>query len=214
MTPYERFYNVLKNPLVIVAYIVLVLLAYFFVDQSVATYFHQLDLSHNLPVLNWLTALGKWKIYILILGLAGLYFHFIQKNTVYESRSWYLLGCVLIPNIVGFIIKICLSRARPELFFEHNSYGFYFLQTKDLYWSLPSGHAVTVFGFVCGIGLVFPRFFYPVLILAFLVALSRIVLCQHYVSDVMSGFYLSILVAGLFTDYLRNKNYLNKIKSL
>lgn len=212
MTQFEKTFNLMKKPLIIGIYAVLVILSYYFVDKSVANYFHQLDVRTTLPILNVLTAFGKWKIYIVLFTLLGLYFRYVQKNDRFEARAWYLLGCVLLPNILGFIIKVCLSRARPDLLFSHNQFGFYWFQRTDLYWSFPSGHALTVIGLASGLGVLFPKYFFSFLGLASLVVLSRVFLYHHYLSDVMTGFYLSVLVVGLFTEFLERKDYLTKMR--
>lgn len=212
MTQFEKTFNVMRNPWVIVSYIILVCFAYFFVDKSIATYFHQLDIRGNFPALTMFTALGKWKIYILLFVFLFLYFRYLQKHEVFEAKALYLIGCIFIPNLISFVIKVCLSRARPDLLFSSNLFGFYWFQTKDLYWSFPSGHAVTITGLASGLGVLFPRYFFAFLGLAALVILSRVFLYHHYLSDVMTGFYLSLLVVGFYTEFLKRKNYLAKMK--
>ncbi|WP_454785153.1 phosphatase PAP2 family protein [Legionella sp. WA2024007413] len=211
MTQFEKLFNFMKKPWVIIFYAILVFLAYYFVDRSVATYFHQLDLETKLPILGILTALGKWVAYIVLFFVAGLYFRYIQVNPVYEQRSWYLLGCVLLANLVCLILKVVLSRARPELLFASNEFGFYWFQLSSKYWSFPSGHTTTVISLAAGFGALFPRYFYSLLVIALLVAASRILLCFHYLSDVMSAFYISLLVVGFFTEYVKRKNWFKKI---
>ncbi|WP_298622908.1 phosphatase PAP2 family protein [uncultured Legionella sp.] len=210
MTQFETTFNLLKKPWMIASYIILVVLAYFFVDIPVATYFHQHDIRGTIPALTVFTALGKWKIYVLIFLFLFFYFRYLQKHEIFEAKVLYLFGCIFIPNVISFIIKVCLSRARPDLLFSSNLFGFYWFQTKDLYWSFPSGHSVTITGLACGLGVLFPKYFYAFLGFAVLVILSRIVLYHHYLSDVMTGAYLTILVVGFFTEFLKRKNYLKK----
>lgn len=212
MTQFEKTFNLMKNPWVIVSYIILVCLVYFFADKSIAAYFHHLDIRSNVPALTLFTALGKWKIYILLFVFLFLYFKYMQKNEACEAKALYLIGCIFIPNLISFVIKVCLSRARPDLFFSSNLFGFYWFQTKDLYWSFPSGHAVTITGLASGLGVLFPKYFFAFLGLAVLVILSRVFLYHHYLSDVMTGFYLSLLVVGFYTEFLKRKNYLAKMR--
>ena len=210
MTQFERTYNLMKNPWTILVYIVLVILAYHFVDRPLATYFHQLDLRTNLHILNLLTGLGKVTIYVVLFTLAGLYFRFIGTNPVYEARSWYLLACVVLANLLCLILKTSLGRARPDLLFTSNIFGFYWFKGTALYWSLPSGHTTTVVSLAGGFGVIFPKYFYAFLGLAFLIVLTRVLLYYHYLSDVMTAFYLCILVVGVFTQYIKRNQYLSK----
>ncbi|TAL65182.1 MAG: phosphatase PAP2 family protein, partial [Legionella sp.] len=76
-------------------------------------------------------------------------------------------------------------------------------QFKDSFWSFPSGHAVTIAAVVSGLGVLIPKYFYYLLAIALLVAASRVMLCRHYLSDVMIGFYYSMLVVSVFAQYFR-----------
>src|SRR5580704_2663519 len=140
MTQFERTFNLVKKPWVIALYAVLLGLVFIFVDKPLAMYFHQLDLRACLHVLNYFTEAGKVAVYVILFALMGLYFHYIRVRPEYEAKSWYMLGCVLIANLVCLVIKIVLGRARPELLFSINAFGFYWFKIKASYWSLPSGH--------------------------------------------------------------------------
>jgi membrane-associated phospholipid phosphatase len=211
MTQYEKMYNALRNPWVLLVYAILLVLAYFFADQPLALFFHHLQLRVTSHGLNVLTLFGKAILYLVFFTLAGLYFRYVNKQAIYEQGSWYLLGCVLIPNLFCFVFKIALSRARPDLLFTSHYYGFYWFKLKDIYWSFPSGHAITTAALASGLGVLFPRYFYAFLSIALLVTLSRVLLYRHYLSDVMLGFYVSILLVGYFTDYLCKHGYLKKL---
>jgi len=196
----------MKKPWVIIFYLLFVVLAYYFVDRSLATYFHQLDLRSTMHSLNILSALGQWMVYLLLFFFAALFFRYIQINSRYEARSWYLFGCVLIANLICFVIKITLGRARPDLLFSSDYFGFYWFKFSSSYWSFPSGHTTTVIALAAGLGVIFPRYFYAVLMVALLVAATRVLLYHHYLSDVMSAFYLSLLAVGFFTQFLQLNN--------
>lgn len=211
MTQFETLFHFMKKPWIIIIYAIFVILAYYFMDKPLATYFYQLALGTKLPFLELLTALGKWVAYIILFLIAGLYFRYIQVNAVYEARSWYLLGCVFLANLVCLILKVTLSRARPELLFSSNEFGFYWFKLSSNYWSLPSGHTTTVISLAAGLGTVFSRYFYVLLVIALLVVASRVLLCFHYLSDVMSAFYITLLVVGFFTEYLKRKNWFKKM---
>jgi membrane-associated phospholipid phosphatase len=211
MTQFEKLFYFMKKPWVIALYLFLVILAYYFVDKPLATYFYQLDLRTHLQVLKLFTALGKWIAYVLLFLVVALYFRYLKVNAIYEARSWYLLSCVFLTNICCLVLKVILSRARPELLFLNNEFGFYWFQFNSNYWSFPSGHTITVISLACGLGVLFPRYFYAVLLGALLVALTRIMLYYHYLSDVMSGFYISVLIVGFLTEFLKRNNWFKKM---
>ncbi|CEG56433.1 phosphatase PAP2 family protein [Legionella fallonii] len=210
MTQCEKMSNSMRNPWCIAIYFILVVLAYLFLDKPLAIYFHQLDLRTHMHVLQYLTEFGKVPIYVVLFTLSVLYFRYVRPNDVYEAKAWYMLGCIVIPNLVCLVIKVILGRARPELWFSIQAFGFYGFKTKALYWSLPSGHTTTIVGLAAGLGVLFPKYFYAYLTLAFFVILTRVLLYHHYLSDVMTAFYLSMLVVGLFTQYIKRNQYLSK----
>ncbi|WP_133137062.1 phosphatase PAP2 family protein [Legionella rowbothamii] len=207
MTQFEKTFEFMKKTWVILLYAILVILSYIFVDKTLATYFHQLDLRTNIHALSILTAFGQWIVYIGLFFCAAVYFRYVRTNPVSEARAWYLLGCVLVANLVCFVLKVALSRARPDLLFSSNEFGFYWFRMGKYYWSFPSGHTTTVVSLAVGLGVLFPRYFYAALGVALLVAASRVLLYYHYLSDVMTGFYLTVLVVGFYTHYLKQKNW-------
>jgi undecaprenyl-diphosphatase len=64
-------------------------------------------------------------------------------------------------------------------------------------YSMPSGHACTAFAAAVAVGLVHPRMRCPLLALASLVALSRVWLGVHYLTDVIVGAALGASIALL-----------------
>jgi len=61
--------------------------------------------------------------------------------------------------------------------------------------AMPSGHAAGAFAAAVAVGLVHPRLRWPLLALAGLVALSRVWLGVHYLTDVIVGAALGAAVA-------------------
>lgn len=205
MTLFERTYEIIKKPWVIATYILFIIFIYLVVDRPLAIYLHSLNLRVNLHILNILTYLGLGVAYMSVLFIAGLCFRYGWPNSAHEKKAWYLLGCVVVPNVIGLILKVILGRARPELLFSNQEFGFYGLKFSKMYWSFPSGHSITVAALVYGIGMLYPKYFIEALIVGLIVATSRVLLYYHYLSDVLVGFYFSLLIAGLFTHVIKRK---------
>lgn len=202
MTVYEKTFHWMKKPQSIILLLLLLSVGYFFVDKPLAFAAYGLQLRDNV-MLTLLTNLGKWSLYAAWFAIAALYFRYLRINPLYEHRAWFLFGCVLLPTLVNGVLKVTLSRARPDLLFLNGDYGFYWLQFKDLYWSFPSGHAMTCGALVAGLSVLFPRYFWGVLSLAVLIAATRVLLYKHFLTDVLFGFYLGVLITGFYSQYFR-----------
>ena len=61
--------------------------------------------------------------------------------------------------------------------------------------SFPSGHSISAFAFAVSIGLFEPSLMYGLLFCAFSVAVSRIVLGLHFLSDVVAGSLIGVSLA-------------------
>ena len=102
-----------------------------------------------------------------------------------------------VPQLIASLAKRGIGRGRPERLDE---YGLFHFEPNWLDWSaqsFPSAHAAMVFALAAVIGFLAPRWFYPALALAGVVAVSRVALGVHYPSDVAAGAMLGVLGAYL-----------------
>ena len=118
---------------------------------------------------------------------------------------WFLWACVLIPNSIALVLKVILGRARPILWFNEHLYGFYGMKFHTAYWSCPSGHTTTAMSLAIALSMIWPRYIYGFLAVGLSVAVSRVMLAQHYFSDVVATSYLVVLELGLLLLWLRRK---------
>jgi membrane-associated phospholipid phosphatase len=105
-------------------------------------------------------------------------------------RALYIFLVVAGSGIIADIAKVIFGRARPKLLFADGIYGFSWGATRADYWSFPSGHATTVAAVAVGLYLLWPRGLPLYLLAALLVAASRIIITEHYASDVLMGLVL------------------------
>lgn len=208
MSPFDKLFKIMTKPLVAFIYVSLIVLFFVYFDKPLTSYLYILDSRHGFPILSYVTRLGIGALYLPTFIILGLFFRYIRKNYECEARAWFLLLCLFIPSIICVFLKITLGRARPSMFFEAQQYGFYWFQLNPHFWSFPSGHTTTIMGVVMGLGVVFPRYFYALLLTGIAVALSRVLLTHHYVSDVMTATYLTMLEIALILYVLRRKSWL------
>lgn len=97
--------------------------------------------------------------------------------------------------VIGDTLKELFGRARPELLFTKDIYGFYPLAGDYLHFSFPSGHTLRIFSLATGLGYIFPYLRWPALTLATIEGASRVLALKHYPSDVLFGAFIGITAA-------------------
>ena len=123
--------------------------------------------------------------------------------------TWQITLGLLASGILVQIPKILLGRARPELWFSEGLYGFYGIHLDAAYRSFPSGHTITIFTlFFMLWPLLRPPARIVLAIVAGLVALARVILLKHYVSDILAGALLAYLVVKALETRWRQRGTL------
>lgn len=135
-----------------------------------------------------LSHLGKPTWYIV--GAVILYLIFRISRPAIAKASLFLLSTTLLSGILVNIIKVIFGRARPKLYIEQNIYGFHWLEMDVLYRSFPSGHATTAIGVWLAFALLFPRYRVPLILTGVVITTTRIILTEHYLSDILVGGFL------------------------
>lgn len=108
-----------------------------------------------------------------------------------------LLVCVTVAvtMLIGETLKWFFGRYRPVMLFEHGQYGFSWFASKGNLNSFPSGHTFRIFSAMTALALLWPKGRVPLLGLACLVGISRVVVTRHYPSDIIAGAFLGIFCA-------------------
>lgn len=115
-----------------------------------------------------------------------------------------LFASVALSGIAANIIKVLACRSRPPLLIEHgietwNLLGF---NTEFLWNSFPSGHASTGLAIALTGSALYPQLRWMFWTVGLAIALGRIMLNVHYVSDVLAGGLLGVVVAMLVNNRL------------
>jgi undecaprenyl-diphosphatase len=105
-------------------------------------------------------------------------------------------GAVAAAGLADQILKNLLCRARPSAAMAGAFLvGFPCVPAPYALASFPSGHATTAFALATLLGIWYPGWRWPALLLAGGVGLSRVVLGSHFPSDVIAGGVLGAAVA-------------------
>lgn len=168
-----------------------------FIDNPLA----YLLASPPLPVVNIFTVITHsiiiiWIIVALcILNLGRKWRKGEQK--IIGSPSFLFAIAIFSAWIGAHILKFLFGRYRPELLFTEGLYGFGFFSCAYAKMSFPSAHTATSFAFMTVLSKMKPKYKAVWIDLAILLSASRLILNEHYLSDVLVGGYIGVC-AGIF----------------
>jgi membrane-associated phospholipid phosphatase len=118
----------------------------------------------------------------------------IGANVVWGNRALFALLAATTPGIWTDLLKFFFGRPCPELYFAHNLYGFQPFNTDPNFWSFPSGHSAEAAAMAVALSVLVPAYRVRFLLVAVMVASSRVALGIHYPSDAIAGFLIGLLV--------------------
>jgi membrane-associated phospholipid phosphatase len=155
--------------------------------------------------LEQLTPYGEsdWILYpsgalFLLTALVALFVRWkLMRTLLWQFAALYgfFFAGVGLPSLIATLVKRAVGRGRPDHFDQYGTLSFSPNWLDWTFQSFPSGHATTAFALAAVIGFVSPRWFYPGLAFATVIAISRVSLGVHYTSDVIAGAIMGLLGA-------------------
>jgi undecaprenyl-diphosphatase len=121
-------------------------------------------------------------------------------------RTGVLFAAIAVPSLFATIIKRLIGRARPFVGAEPDPFLYGQLVWRPDYASMPSGHATSAFAAAIAIGLLWPRLRPLMLLYALVIAVSRVVLDAHYLSDVIAGAFVGGAGAFIVRDWFARRH--------
>ena len=156
------------------------------------------------PISKFITMLGNSGWLWIVLTILCLLFAKYRKVGLLSAVA--LIGSLIINNL---ILKNLVARTRP---YEVVAGLTRLIEVQKDY-SFPSGHAGASFGAAVIFFIYLPKKFgVPALVLAFLIALSRLYVGVHYVTDVLAGGMISTVLAlciWKIDEYLQKTKHSN-----
>ncbi len=175
-----------------------------FLDRPAVYFFDQFDqTSPAMKIWVHITFAGDSTLFYLF-GIFGVFLTWTRDRQLARGLLFVLLVMTLSGLCVN-LIKFGVGRPRPELFLRKDLWGlfqFSFETLTHVYETLsfPSGHATHSSAVGVALALLMPRYRYLFLLYPLLVGISRVVLVQHFPSDVLGGWFVGGLVTLLVYD--------------
>lgn len=111
-------------------------------------------------------------------------------------------------GLIANLAKNIIGRARPKMFDGVGPYEFKLFAFDPDYASLPSGHATNIFAFATVIAILWPRARVLLYTLAAWIAASRVLIGQHYFTDIALGAILGTAFPYLVRDRFAARRWL------
>lgn len=194
----------------------LVLIAY--VDRPMAYFFKATD-PRDVAFFVAVNDGGNSKWYLVPTALGALFcLGMASRMAVHRRRllrwigeaSLFLFASVAISGLTINLLKMIFARARPRLLFRHEEYSWHFFNLGSDINSFPSGHANTMIALALALGFLMPRLRWFFLILAVPVAFARVVNTNHYLSDVIAGAAVAVLMAPVIKNWFAARGWVFK----
>jgi membrane-associated phospholipid phosphatase len=183
-------------------------LLFLYVDRPVAEFFRVHSLSF---FLNFFNLAGKGIIYIAVFFMLALYFWVVAKSERWARRMAGMSAWVATAYASCAVLKVLCGRARPVLWFTEKKFGFFGFHFANEYWSFPSGHTTTFISVALGLSIFFPKYWKVFLLIGVLFSLTRVILTEHYLSDVLATSVLMFILLVGVMSWLRTITAWKKI---
>jgi membrane-associated phospholipid phosphatase len=188
---------------------VIALLAAFCLDQSTAAWLN----AHSSPqlkrVMQIVSRVGDWPVHA-IAGTIGIAIAFVTKSKVWVRIFLAMLIALALAGVTTRAIKIATGRVRPSVKTEAQWNG---PQFSSKYHAFPSGHTASSTAFFVALFLARKKISAPLLLIPILIALSRMIVGAHYLSDVIFAAILGVICALLVAHWLSIGNPKSQIRN-
>ena len=136
-----------------------------------------------------------------------------KRVSDFDSRFILVVNAVLIGQFIKEIFKGICGRYWADTFrnnnpslIHDNAYGFNWFKFNGDFGSFPSGHATFIFSFIVGLWILFPKYRWLYMVLAFLVIAAQLLQYFHYASDLIAGATLGTIVAVYTCQHYKGEN--------
>jgi membrane-associated phospholipid phosphatase len=189
--------------------VVIALIAAFLLDQAAANWITTCSSLELKRVMRIVSRVGDWPAHA-IAGAIGLGIAFAVGSRVWMQIFLAMLIALALAGVTARAIKIATGRARPSIKTEAHWTG---PQFSSKYHAFPSGHTASSTAFFVALFLARKKIGAPLLLIPILIALSRMIVGAHYLSDVTFAAILGVICALLVAHWLSIRNPKSQIRN-
>lgn len=186
-----------------------------FVDLPLARYYRDAAAPETIAAFRYISALGDATPYVLgvlvILAGCGIATAFSLYEATFALIRRVTNACVFIllslafSGVILHVIKFSVGRYRPRALFESGLYDIVIFTAGYLNSSFPSGHSQVAGALAAALVLVNARYNLLYVLFAALIGYSRVVIGEHYLSDVLFGLFLGAASAVVVKQWVYDR---------
>ena len=200
-----------RTKIALIILVVLYVIGFLFLDKPIAQWMHLYATGTIWAQLANILSRYTKSFLVLALGILCLlvgWQRFGKNANWTQAYGWWLFGgtttCAI---LICYVIKMIVGRYRPVEWLNHGLYGFHWLSIQYNFTSTPSGHATAAFAAAVSLFYIVNCKWFRTLIilLAFCIAISRVIVTAHYLSDIILGGFIGTIVAWWVHYYLSLK---------
>lgn len=122
---------------------------------------------------------------------------FVHHNRLLQKQILFVFAASFLSSFLGQVLQFIFGRYSPSALYEKGLYGFAFLQLPPGEASLPAIPVMLATALLLSIHLLYPRFGKAYLVAVLFIALDCLLVGVGFLSDVIAGTYLAILITLL-----------------
>lgn len=199
--------------------IILAIISYYYIDAPVARWaYDNSRISPFHPL--WLNATHLQPIYFIASPWVFIYFavRVLLNKSLKPSHIKLIVAlvCMGITVILNEELRYIFGRHWPSTWYygnlsliNHGAYGFTWFTSNHGYHSFPSGHTACIFGLMMPIIWLFDNIKIKLfaLVNCLIVPLGLILMCYHFVSDIVIGSFVGTIVSYLILYALKKREF-------
>jgi membrane-associated phospholipid phosphatase len=168
-------------------------------DQPVIEYLHARESASIIGVAALMGDLANPIPYFASSAVVLILARFQRSDRLTANRALFMLLASGAAGTWADILKGVFGRSRPYLYFDQHVHGFHPFANDQSFASFPSEHAAVATAVAATCSLFLPDYRSTFILLALIVAASRVAIGVHYPNDVLAGLLLGLAVVMVLT---------------